>query len=429
MKYAVSQGIINVDDVLNKMKQEEKERILKKHKYKIYEESDGRFRTYLPDETKKSKRRPLVKSSLEKLENALIDFYSTQEDEEKEKEIFKTIRLMYPEWLSYKFNHTRSKSTIKRIQNDWNKYYENDPIVDVPLQDLTFVMLDNWAYNIITTNFLTRKQYYNLTLIIRQTLDYCTLNGIDLLMYNPFSKIKIRSKVFYSKPKPKSETQVFLESEEKEFCRVALEKYYNNPKFTTPLAILLNFQLGLRASELMALKFTDINGDYINIERTEIEDYIFDDKKGSIMIARNGVKVVDYTKSRAGKRELYLNKTAKDIIKLIKYANMKYGYYDDNYLFVGTKNKRTTTLAINMCMYRICDEININRKSSHKIRKTYISSLFDGNININKIREIAGHEDEKTSLNSYCFNRSDNKEVEEKLEQINLLSNLKVNYI
>jgi len=69
-------------------------------------------------------------------------------------------------------------------------------------------------------------------------------------------------------------------------------------------------------------------------------------------VTRNGVKVVDYTKSKAGIRTLYLNKTAKDIIKLIKYANMKYGYYDDDYLFVGIKNKRTTTLAINMCLYR-----------------------------------------------------------------------------
>lgn len=64
-----------------------------------------------------------------------------------------------------------------------------------------------------------------------------------------------------------------------------------------------------------------------------------------------------------------------------------------------------------------------------KCSERNISSLFDGNINISKIREIAGYEDEKTSLNSYCFNRSDNKEIEEKLEQINLLSNLKVNYI
>lgn len=37
---------------------------------------------------------------------------------------------------------------------------------------------------------------------------------------------------------------------------------------------------------------------------------------------------------------------------------------------------------------------------------------FDGNININKIREFAGHEDERTSLSSYCFDRATSVETE-----------------
>ena len=67
-------------------------------------------------------------------------------------------------------------------------------------------------------------------------------------------------------------------------------------------------------------------------------------------------------------------------------------------------------------MYRLCDDINIGRKSSHKIRKTYISSLFDSGMNINKIREIAGHEDEKTSLNNYCFDRKTDNDTEKLLD-------------
>lgn len=75
----------------------------------------------------------------------------------------------------------------------------------------------------------------------------------------------------------------------------------------------------------------------------------------------------------------------------------------------------------------IFDDVNINRKSSHKIRKTYISSLFDGNININRIREIAVHEDERRSLNNYCFDRGGYKIIEEKLEKINPNLKLKIN--
>ncbi len=52
------------------------------------------------------------------------------------------------------------------------------------------------------------------------------------------------------------------------------------------------------------------------------------------------------------------------------------------------------------------------KKSSHKIRRTYLSSLFDTGINVNTIREIAGHEDERTSLNNYCFDTKTDKDFE-----------------
>lgn len=63
---------------------------------------------------------------------------------------------------------------------------------------------------------------------------------------------------------------------------------------------------------------------------------------------------------------------------------------------------------------QLCGGIN---KSNHKIRKTYISSLFDSGVNINTIRVQAEHEDEKTSLNNYCFDQKDESEREKELEK------------
>lgn len=113
-----------------------------------------------------------------------------------------------------------------------------------------------------------------------------------------------------------------------------------------------------------------------------------------------------------------MNENARNILALVKKRSMSYGFYDEDYIFVNSNSSRLTTGSINCYLYRLCDEINMNRKSSHKIRKTYISSLFDNGININKIREIAGHEDERTSLNNYCFDRSIDRDTEEKLESI-----------
>lgn len=164
----------------------------------------------------------------------------------------------------------------------------------------------------------------------------------------------------------------------------------------------------------MALKWSDINGNYLHIQRMEISHYDIEGEQ----VVRNGVKVSEYTKSAAGDREVYLNRQAREILKLVKKASMEYGYYDEGYIFVNNKSKRTTTGSINKYLYSLCEEAGIEiKKSSHKIRKTFISSLFDTGLNVDKIREIAGHEDERTSLNNYCFETKTDRESERILDE------------
>lgn len=43
--------------------------------------------------------------------------------------------------------------------------------------------------------------------------------------------------------------------------------------------------------------------------------------------------------------------------------------------------------------------------------------MFDNGININTIREQTGHEDEKTSLNNYCFDQKDDSVNKKLLEE------------
>ena len=62
-------------------------------------------------------------------------------------------------------------------------------------------------------------------------------------------------------------------------------------------------------------------------------------------------------------------------------------------------------------MYRkYCKKIGISKKSSHKARKTYISALLDGDVNLNSVREMAGHRDERTTLANYYYDRSTDEE-------------------
>lgn len=67
-------------------------------------------------------------------------------------------------------------------------------------------------------------------------------------------------------------------------------------------------------------------------------------------------------------------------------------------------------------MEKYCKHLGSLHKSPHKIRKTYISALIDDGVNIDTIRRLAEHEDERTTYGSYCYDRCSNEQVEEQLE-------------
>ena len=103
------------------------------------------------------------------------------------------------------------------------------------------------------------------------------------------------------------------------------------------------------------------------------------------------------------------------IIKLILDSNENNHYRDHDFLFVD-KGKRITPRAVDTRIRKYCEHININPKSTHKIRKSFISTLLDAGININEVRKQVGHQDERTTLHNYCFNRNDDAQKETDME-------------
>lgn len=203
---------------------------------------------------------------------------------------------------------------------------------------------------------------------------------------------------------------------------VAEEMYRKNPKYTTDLAIPLMFYIGCRIGELAALKFSDIHGNYIHIQRMEVTAFDIDK---DMNVKFKGRKVVEYTKSDAGDREVYLPEKAKKIIEQVRQSNEQYGLYDDDYIFVAHDNrKKLNTIqrvragSLSEKLIRYCKKAEISERSTHKIRKTYISTLIDEEVNINTIRKMVGHEDERTTYRSYCFDRHRKNDIEDKLEEI-----------
>lgn len=424
MQFLIESNTINLDNVQQAMINAKKEEILSKHKYKIFQGSDGRWKTTVSDETKKSGRRIIAKSDYNDFINELVAFYDSIEDNSNSiNESLCTLTDILPKWLEFKEVHTDSGSYIKRIYVDWNKYYKGKDIANIPVQNMTQIYLDKWVHQTIKDYNLTRKQYYNMSIIIRQCLDYCC--QLNILQSNPFRDVKINKKLFRKVRKPKSKTQVFLVKEQLLLFNEANNSFLRCPKCTTPLMIMFNFFLGLRIGELTALKWTDIEDNYLYVHRSEVEDVKLDLNTGDVI--STSFKVVEYTKSDAGDRYVYLNSEAKKILRIVKRVNFEYGRNDDGFIFLNMRNgRRTTTDAVSTYLQNLCIRAGIANKSSHKIRKTYISSLFDHNINIDTIRRMAGHESEKTTLQNYCFDQTDSDDLNALLENATTFNKITV---
>lgn len=386
--------IINLEDVRDKVLKMKQDKVLQQHPYQITKSpSDNRWRTYI---ILNGKRKMIVKSSRESLEDVLLNHYSIVSS----KPI--TLDLLYPDWHSYKSTKV-SSTTMCTIDSYWDKYYKSTSIITIPINKLDYITLDMWAHDIVSKYYLTSKQYGNMSLIMRQLLDFAIEK--EIISKSPFSRVKIDGRRFCHTPKKDASKEVFLIGEQPLIIQEALLDSQATGT-SLPLAIPLAFQTGLRIGVILGLKFSDINGDFLCIQRMEVEDRVKINGKWHC----NGYKIVEHTKTKAGNREVILTPIAKDYLAQAKHYNNRNGYYDDDFIFVN-ENGRVHFKAIDCRVKKYCRKAGIPEKSIHKIRKTYISSLIDANLNIDQIRRLVGHEAEQTTYHNYCFNRLSNEQT------------------
>lgn len=406
LQFLLDKGMINMDDVRDEMNKIRKNEILKNHPYKIWEDKHGRWWTQLPDPTKKEGRRKVVKSRLDDLHQILYDYYGEGEPAPQKKPV--TLRMLYPEWLEYKGLHTEAPTYITRLNADWKTYYLGTEIIEIPLKKLDRLTLDTWAHTLIKEHDMTKTCYYNVTTIIRQALDYAKEQG--LIPSNPMREVKVSAKLFRKVKKKSNETQVFTVEERREITRYAWEDFRNEVKdyVLSPLAVLFQFETGVRIGELCALRYEDIEHDHlIHIQR---------------MYRRDCREVVEHAKTDAGDRRIILTPTAKQLIKTAHDYQLDHGGCSDGYIFT-MNGQPMKPHCISELYKKYSKYLGGAHRSSHKSRKTWISSLIDcPEMNINTIREMAGHEDERTTYQNYCFDRSTEQEKVENMTKALSLS-------
>lgn len=396
LKYIVENDIISIDTTLSDMEIMERKKILELHPYAITETVDTKtgktlYCTYLPSE-KKGKRLYKRRKSRKELEDLLVAFYRKQE----EKIYLSTV---YHEWIEKKLKERDIKQeTYDRYNDNFERFFVNykHPIINKQLKYITEDDLEDYIKSVIRDLELTHKAYEGCRTLIRGIFKLAKKRSYtDISITHFFGDLELSRNIFKRKVVD-DEKEVFSEDE-----IVQVTKYLNDNEDIHNLGVLLVFYTGLRVGELSALKSSDIKGQIIQIKRTEVK-YRDENKKWK-------VEVRDDTKTEAGNRALIIPSYAKTILDRIIALNPNGEYLFEN------NGKRIRGNTFNKRLAIVCDKLNIPRRSIHKIRKTYATTLIDNNVSESFIKEQMGHSDISTTRKLYYLS---NKSKQTKLKQI-----------
>lgn len=378
---AISNGIINIDDVSNTLMSSKREQVKKIHTYAITPpaKDGGRWQTYYKDNTGKRK---LIRTQTEtELLDKLVQIYLSDSHIDK-----MTFHELYEEWLEYKQTVTNSPNTIKRHKQHYHKYFEPSILHCKKVKQIDELLLESECNRIVREFNLARKEWCNIKTILNGMFEYAVRK--KYLVENPMSKVQILVK-FKQVVKKTGKTETYNTDELKELNNY-LDRMYEETHDSAFLAVRLNFLLGLRVGELVALKWEDYcNINHLHIVREEVRNQI-----------TNQYEVVEHTKTNRDRFVVLIPKAINLLQKLER---------TNDYIF--TRNgKRLTTRQIAYVLEKYAQRQGIVTKSTHKMRKTFASNLNASGVPLDCIRELLGHSNLTTTL-GYIYNPLTEKET------------------
>ena len=354
----------------------EKELLLSLHENKIWESKDNSWCTYCYEN---GKRRLIKKKNITALEDAVAESV-------KQSLGIPTFKECFDMWVAEKLEYREiCNGTKDRYYNDYARFVKDSKINDMAITDITEDILRRFCKNAVKDNNLTSKAYSGLRTIIIGTFKYAKSQHLTEISITTFFKdLDISKKAFTRAPK---KAQVF---DEEEMERII--QYIKSHKTVGRLGVLLAMQTGLREGELSALRFSDIDGKVIHVRREEVK--YKSETKGKLVH-----EIVDHAKTEAGERDLIITprtlETIEDIREIVP---------DAEYLMTNPKtHKKMWATSYNNIIYDMCDALRIERRSMHKLRKTYASMLLKAGTDETLVQAQLGHTDIATTRKYYQF--------------------------
>lgn len=415
----LNENIITSDDVSEQLEYMTKREMILNRQKKfcgIWLASDGRYKTKVP--TTAGGRKLIAKPTQENLENYIVEYYKKLD----KKPAKPCMRSIYPEWIDYKSKET-SYANACNIQSRWKRYFESSSIIDIPFEKLTTGAIKRWCVDVIAEMHLTDRQFKDLKSIMNMIFDYAV--SFDIIQINLSRQVRGFSDKNFKQEEEKPVDEIVYNADAKHsVIKEAMEQFLKTHNIAY-IAVCLNFSLGLRVGELVALRLSHINEDgTITICQEETKTY---HKDANGTIHRDGYEIVNHTKTLSGNRRLILTPKAHKYINMAVRYNEANGFQDEDFIFLDKSGKRIHDHAINNVLRRLNgvrndkDAFVIEGRPSgnHSIRRTTISELHEAMvISEDTLKTFAGHKDISTTQKCYIHQTKDITEYAEEFAKV-----------
>lgn len=378
LQYALINGIINLESVQEQIEMNERKKYLELHSSRIWKSTDGNWYTYLPDD-EKGKR--LIKRNSEKaLEDTVVKYYQEKEEEPTVQEMFYT-------WINRKLEFGEiQRQTYDKYMCDYGRFLLGTDISNTKIKYIHPNDLEDYIYKTIKDNSLTSKAWANLRTLLLGTFKFARRRG-----YSEFNIIEFLNNLDFSKNMfqhniKKASDEVFNQKE----MQMITEYCMNKPTLAN-MAVLLATYTGMRVGEVVALKWEDVSKDSIYVHRTQIT---YKDENGKYVHT-----IRDFPKTEAGVRDVVIIPQLRPVLKKIRMMNPF-----TEYLFQNGTSSVILKNTLGKNLHIICDNLNIQRRGMHTLRRTFITNMINSNVEEAIILETVGHTDIATSKGHYYYN-------------------------
>ena len=323
-----------------------------------------------------------------------------------------TFKAFAEKWFTDYADIQQATTTRERCEDFKERTYE--AIGDMRMDKIKTIHIQNFINSLTKPGVnktnpekgLSYKTIKHYRSFISEVFDYAI--RIEMLTKNPCTNVKLP-------PATQAERKIYTPEQAEEF----VELLYSEAPLKYQLFATIAIICGLRRSEIVGLKYSDIN----------IDTHILKVERAANYSRKNKEMYIGNTKTVSSVRMIKLPQIIVDLFlryKAQEISNKKFmgiGHTDDDYLFCDTTY---TKIMYNGLPYnylkKMCQKNNMDFYGIHSMRHFVASAMIAKGTDVKTVADILGHSNPNTTLSVYthAFNEVKAKATDEIVDMLHL---------